>query len=516
MNKQLPERPDLEQLKTQAKDLLDAVHTGQPDALTRIGNEDREDFALHDAQRVLAREYGFDSWPKLKLHVETRTEETAEARLIQATLGGDAAAVKAILMERPALVRRSVFVAAALADAEALEEWLARDAALVKAKGGPKNWEPILYLSFGRVGGGDEARAALALRLLALGADPNTHFIEPLWPESAQPLLYGATGVNNYPHLARVLLAAGADPQDCESRYHAVENHHLASLAVLKEFGTDFSGRAQVWGNTPLYFLLGWYKPAQSVRDGIRWLLEQGIDPNVPSYIDTVNETPLHLAVRGNWERPMIELLLKHGADPRVRRADGRTAYALAIQNGRTDIAELLHARGAPAQAGPVDQFLGACMRADEKAAQAILAQQPDLVARLTPGERRIVHEAAKCELPDAIALMARLGFDLGITSEHNGETALHLAAWYGQAGAAAMLLQAGAPLHVHDSRFDAPPVGWCEHGSLYCKNPDGDYPAVADLLYTAGARIPEGIVASPEVMAVVRKHRAKLKSAKS
>ncbi|MBP6508053.1 MAG: ankyrin repeat domain-containing protein [Opitutaceae bacterium] len=516
MNKQLPERPDLEQLKKQAKELLDNVHAGQAEALVRIGKEEIEAFALNDAQRIIAREYGFESWPKLKLHLETRTEEAAEARLIQAALDGDGATVQSILAERPTLRQRSLSVAAALGDETMVAQWLDREPAAVKTKAGPRNWEPLLYACFGRITGGDAARAAIAGQLLTLGADPNAHWIDAIWPDSPQAGLYGATGVNNYPHLARVLLVAGADPNDCESRYHATEARHLEALAVLREFGTDFSGPGKPWGNTPLYFLLGWYKPAQAVRDGIRWLLEHGAaDPNVPSYADTLNETPLLLAVRNSWEQEMIELLLRHGADPRFRRRDGRTAYALAVRGGRDEAAALLLAHGAPEEVGTVDRFLGSCMRGDEVAARALLAGQPDLISRLTTDERLIVHEAAKRELPEAIAVMARLGMDLAAVSEqehHGGETALHLAAWHGQAKAVAMLLQAGAPLHVHDKRFDAPPIGWCEHGSLFCKNPEGDYPAVAELLFAAGARLPEGVVASPEVMAVVRKHRAKVK----
>ncbi|MCF7689195.1 MAG: ankyrin repeat domain-containing protein [Cephaloticoccus sp.] len=515
MKKQLPERPDLEQLKKQAKDLLNEMESRRPEALARIGEENQETFALHDAQRILAREYGFESWPKLKLHVETRTEDTAEARLIEAALSGDMESIRIIVAERPGIWKRSLYAAAALGATAAVEDWLAREPDLVAKKGGPRNWEPIIYVCFGRCDGGDETRATLAQRLLALGADPNTHWIHETWPDSPQPLLYGATGVNNYPRLARVLLEAGADPNDCESRYHAAEANHLESLAVLFEAGTDFSGPGKPWGNTPLYFLLGWYKPAPAVKDGIRWLLEHGVDPNVPSYVNTLNETPLLLAVRNSWEIEIIALLLKHGADPCARRSDGRTAYALAVQGGRDDVAALLLAQGAPEETGPVDRFLGACMRGDEAAARAVLAAQPGLVGRLTTDERLIVHEAAKRELPEAIALMARLGMDIAAVSElehHGGETALHLAAWHGQVKAVAVLLQAGAPLHVHDKRFDAPPIGWCEHGSLYCKNPEGDYVAVAELLYVAGARLPEGVVASPEVMAVVRRHRAKEK----
>lgn len=512
MKKQLPERPDLEQLKKQAKDLLNEVESGRLEALARIGEENQETFALNDAQRVLAREYGFESWPKLKLHVETRTEDTAEARLIEAALGGDMESIRIIVGERPGIWKRSIYAAAALGEKTGVEEWLAREPGLVATKGGPRNWEPIIYVCFGRCDGGDETRATLAQQLLALGADPNTYWLDKFWPDSPQQLLYGATGVNNYPQLARVLLEAGADPNDCESRYHAAEANHVESLAVLREFGTDFSGKDKTWGNTPLYFLFGWYKPAQSVREGIRWLLEHGADPNIPSYVDTRNETPLLLAVRNSWEIEIIELLLQHGADPGVRRGDGRTAYALAVQSGREDVAMLLQAKGAPVETGPTDLFLGACMKGDEKTARALLKQKPDLVARLTPDEKLIVHEAAKRELAEEISLMVRLGMDISVTSEHNGETALHLAAWHGQVKAASALISAGAPLDLRDTRFNAPPIGWCAHGSQFCKDPDGDYAAVAKRLIEAGAEVPADTNGSPDVMAVVRKHRAELK----
>ncbi len=69
----------MEQLRKQAKDLLHQVRAGDPGALTRLraaiprladaGAPDQP--ALSDAQLALAREYGFESWPKLVHHVET-------------------------------------------------------------------------------------------------------------------------------------------------------------------------------------------------------------------------------------------------------------------------------------------------------------------------------------------------------------------------------------------------------------------------------------------------------------
>jgi hypothetical protein len=61
-------RDSPDQLKRQAKELLEAYRAQSPDAVTEVDAHDRtatpETFALHDAQFVLARSYGFESWPK--------------------------------------------------------------------------------------------------------------------------------------------------------------------------------------------------------------------------------------------------------------------------------------------------------------------------------------------------------------------------------------------------------------------------------------------------------------------
>jgi hypothetical protein len=68
------EHPDLDQLKRQAKELLDAYRASEPAAVAEVQAHHRtatpETFALHDAQFVLARAYGFESWPKLKAAVD--------------------------------------------------------------------------------------------------------------------------------------------------------------------------------------------------------------------------------------------------------------------------------------------------------------------------------------------------------------------------------------------------------------------------------------------------------------
>ena len=67
----LPARPDLDQLRHQAKDMLHAAQRGDPGAISRIrAVSDR--LILSSAQLAIAREYGFASWAKLKLEVERR------------------------------------------------------------------------------------------------------------------------------------------------------------------------------------------------------------------------------------------------------------------------------------------------------------------------------------------------------------------------------------------------------------------------------------------------------------
>jgi hypothetical protein len=66
----LPVRPDLTQLKNQAKDLLHGLHRGDVDAIAEFrefhaGNVEPASAKLADAQLALARSYQAPSWPRL-------------------------------------------------------------------------------------------------------------------------------------------------------------------------------------------------------------------------------------------------------------------------------------------------------------------------------------------------------------------------------------------------------------------------------------------------------------------
>jgi hypothetical protein len=75
---ELPGRPNLDQLRRQARELLRAAADGQPSALTRI-RAISERVSLSAAQLAVAREYGFASWPALHAEVERRLAELPPA-----------------------------------------------------------------------------------------------------------------------------------------------------------------------------------------------------------------------------------------------------------------------------------------------------------------------------------------------------------------------------------------------------------------------------------------------------
>jgi hypothetical protein len=99
-SERLPVRPSLEQLRKQAKDLLRACQNGDVIAAERVRRHKPQatDPSLADAQFVLAREYGFESWPRLVHHVEAAGSSEldqfdAMARDFAAAYAGDADAL---------------------------------------------------------------------------------------------------------------------------------------------------------------------------------------------------------------------------------------------------------------------------------------------------------------------------------------------------------------------------------------------------------------------------------------
>lgn len=98
----LPVRPNLEQLRHQAKDLLKAARRGDPEAAAELRDHhpkaiDPKGARLADAQLALARSYGLSSWPRLVL----------ACRLTDAIWRDDADAVRDLVLEHPRLLHEN-------------------------------------------------------------------------------------------------------------------------------------------------------------------------------------------------------------------------------------------------------------------------------------------------------------------------------------------------------------------------------------------------------------------------
>ncbi|HEX7184223.1 MAG TPA: ankyrin repeat domain-containing protein [Thermoanaerobaculia bacterium] len=430
---------------------------------------------------------------KLPSNPDSQSLEPQAEQLLAAVRDRDAAGAERLLERHPGIARAHLFAACCAGEADFVEKALAADPQLAIARHEPDGWAPLLYASSSPLHAGSPERARGILRcaelLLERGADPNSHMV---WKgpegEGKLPALYFACVSGNVP-VVRLLLERGADPNDGESVYHAAELNHCECLELLLAHGAEISGAHPHWGNTPLYFLAG-YKEADrncpTATEGMRWLLEHGADPNVTSR--PTDETPLHRVAAFGRAPAIVELLLAHGAEVDKPRADGRTAYGLAVRADNAAVADLLRQRGAdPGKATPVDELLGACLRADAAAARTLLARHPGLPAELTPEDRQALLLAVEEGREASVRLMAELGFGLDWEGPWGG-TPLHHAAWRGNVAMVRLLLELGAPVNVRDRQFGSSPLGWAGHGSSHCRNADDDYLAVVEALLAAGA----------------------------
>lgn len=484
----LPDDPSFEQLRKQAKDLRDLSRAGLQGALDLVGAHHPDGphaVSLAGAQFVVARHYGFSSWAALRRHVTTieryrrapdELAEVASGRLADEFLmlaclryGGDDEPNRwqraaRLLAEHPEISRTSVYVAAAAADADALEALLREDPALASAEGGPYRWEPILYLAYARhdPSVSEDATVRSVRLLLDHGADPNAGYLwHGLIP--AFTVLTGALGSGErsgegdqpqHPHglaLARALLAAGADPNDGQALYNRQFGSDDSHLVLLLSHGLGRGNggpwRARLGERTD--------SPAELIRGQLRWAVTHDM-------------------------RMRVRLLAEHGADLRtpfkddedrlvrcVNACDGRTPAEVAAVCGCWAVLDFLTDCGVPRPAAEgADGLIAAALAGDRRTAER-LAGHADAARAQRPG--LIVWAASRRAWP-AIQLLAELGWDVNARArvdfpmEQEWETGLHEAAGAGEIDAARMLIELGADPGVRDARFHTTPLGWAEH----------------------------------------------------
>ena len=461
---------NLEQQHKRAKDLLRAARDGDADALARIrvvrsdaGTASRPP-QLSDAQLAIARELGFDSWPKLTAELEERDVEAFHdavncadgARLLQ-------------LLRMPHVrkhVNEPMFsfgqrAAHIVARHEPLLAMLLEAGADVELK---SDWDKGPYTVLDRT---DEKTARY---LLSRGATLTANVAARLgWLDELKTLVTADPAVVH---------ARGGDGQQ---PLHEAKTVAIAN--VLLDSGAGIDTRCIDHRSTPAQYAL------VERTDVCRRLLERGaaadifmaaylgdvalatrvLDANPDSIAARVNEPgydsvpPLHIYC---WT-------LGFGMSP----------HDVAIKFGRSDVRQLLMERS-PASV----RFIHAIEQADAATARAFVHEQPSLVPALPRHVHSHLAFAIFFERFAAAELMLELGFDPSAPGMDGG-SALHAACWMGHALLVERILgRGGVSLDEGDPTHGSPPLGWAAFGSVQRRARGGDYVRVIDLLAAAGA----------------------------
>jgi len=490
----LAARPNLEQYKKQARELLQSIRSQQSSGLERLKSTaphiDARVACLADAQFVVAREHGFDSWPKFKRHIELSTADL-DARadaFVNAAIDNRLADAKRLLSEIPNLAQTNLYTAVAYGDIDTVRRIIDTSPALVNAVGGPVRRPPIAYLTWSRFIQEREAEILETARLLLNhGADPNILYMAGEWE---LPTLYGACGQLGHAGLAAILIDAGANVDDNESLYHSTEFRDHACTRLLLERG------ARINGTNALKHQLD----VEDI-DGLKLLLDYGADPNE---LNNEGMNALHWAIDRRRSAATIALLIDHGVDVNAALPDGLTPYRMAWRLGGGEVEALLRARGAEPILSPADELINAAAQGNAGTIRSVLSDYPDTVTSMTPHELGAIARFAQEGNTTAVALLLDNGFPIDARGEHKA-TPLHWAAWRGRPDTVQLLIDRGADVEVEGSDLGSTPLQWAIHAST--NNPDTTTErtiAVIESLMNAGA-VPRNLeMASVEARAYI------------
>ena len=154
------------------------------------------------------------------------------------------------------------------------------------------------------------------------------------------------------------------------------------------------------------------------------------------------------------------------------------------------------------------EKLLNACWLHEGGIVESLITQNPALGASLPDaGKRHLAHAARNDDLA-AVRLMLKAGLPVKAVSQHHA-TALHWAAWHGNAEMVQLILGHQPELENIANDFHGTPLGWAIHGSENgWHNETGDYASTVEALIHAGARVPGTIEGTEVVRKVLERHR--------
>jgi hypothetical protein len=445
--KELPPRPSLEQYKKQAKDLVKSKR--------RLGVK----LTLANAQFSIARDHGFESWPKFAKHIQALTRESSTRSLWEsaqnALISGDVSTLDRLLRENQQLFRDE---------------------------------RPPSYGSGGLApdySGGD-ARSVM-LR--------NHHF--DTWAgfaEYVEALQRNSSPIAPFEAAVDAIVSGDAgtlerllreNPELIRTRSTRV--HHATLLHYVGSNGVEYFRQ----------------KTPRNIVRLAEILLKAGaaVDAAADMYgggSTTLGlvATSIHPFAAGVLE-PLIALLLEHGAA--VYDPGGRSIVNACLANGRPRGAELMAGHGArldlegAAGVGRLDLVRSFFNKDGSLKTSAVSAQMNKAFAWACQFGRTSVVDFL---LQRGIAIDAKL--------PHHGQTGLHWAASNAHVDTVKLLLERQAPIDAKDETWGNTPLGWTLHA--WRDRPSGDtrdrYYEVVALLVAAGATVKPAWLADEDVRA--------------
>jgi ankyrin repeat protein len=355
--KQLPEKPSLDQLRKQAKELRSSGDYP----------------TLAAAQFALAKGYGFPSWTKMAFAIQQKALRLAIHEGDNEALGKLLAANSRLAKAQFAEGDWPLHLAAENNDPAMIEALVAAGAQLNPKYGNSSH----TALSWAVTCWSYHA----AIKLIQLGDKPDLfcaagigvlEWVKQFWPNETLVANPSRTGSSRYSESGEALPRPPKDPIDqvSDALYIACRNGRLDVARWLLDHGADPNWRAYV-GATPLAWAE--FSDNRELCDLVRGRggsdefkdFEFGADPRVfgvmvlagwgfapqlearlaadPSLIDVRADcgTLLHAAARSGQLR-CTEILLAHGADRLAPDAEGRTPGVLAAEKRHEELAKLL------------------------------------------------------------------------------------------------------------------------------------------------------------------------------
>jgi ankyrin repeat protein len=419
----LPDAPNLEWLRKEAKRRLAELRQAEPDA------------RLAEAQFEIAKQYGFPSWRALKAHVDSLS---VDGQLFDAAKKGDVPRLRALLDEHPdkRFIRDKPY------------EWTLLHAAAFKEQGSTAHKDSL---------GAVNLLLERGLDVNARERGDNTYAMH--WAAAAGSL-----------EVVRRLADAGGDVVG-----HG-DDHKLEVIG----WATCWEGSDDAAHRAVADFLV-----SRGARHHIFSAIAMGLEDEVRRIVaanagafnqrmsrNENHQSPLHFAIR-MYRPDMVALLIQLGADPLAVDAAGNPPSAYAHTPGidrpivdaiRTmTLAELDSAiRGHRSANVTMIDLVAALSLSDWDMADRLINANPELVFAHGTSSGAL-HMMAMRNDARAVQWLLEHGADVnGIWTEWGTKvTALHLAAGGGHADVVRILLAAGADTTIRDTIHESDPLGW-------------------------------------------------------